>query len=193
MDALYFRVSSDRQTVENQFEDVIQAAERGGVDGRDWNQLRQALANCILAEQRSAGVGPSRPLYRLRPEAADELTRQCVYVEQGKSGRTEGRRPLFERMKRDAVTHKFDRLLVWKVSRLGRDMREVIATVYELADLGIYRNSHQVANGPFPLTPPVGGLACRRSADKIIPNEPREGNEARALRDSRPHRSGRNG
>jgi len=152
MDALYFRVSSDRQTVENQFEDVIQAAERGGVDGRDWNQLRQALANCILAEQRSAGVGPSRPLYRLRPEAAAELTRQCVYVEQGESGRTEGRRPLFERMKRDAVTHKFDRLLVWKVSRLGRDMREVISTVYELDDLGITVIPIKSKTGPITST-----------------------------------------
>jgi DNA-binding transcriptional regulator YiaG len=40
-------------------------------------------------------------------------------------------------MKPDAAMGKFDRLLVWKVSRLGRDMREVISTVYELADLGI--------------------------------------------------------
>jgi len=31
-------------------------------------------------------------------------------------------------MKRDGAARKFDRLLVWKVSRLGRDMREVIAT-----------------------------------------------------------------
>jgi hypothetical protein len=47
------------------------------------------------------------------------------------------RRPLFEQMKRDAALRKFERLLVWKVSRLARDMREVIATVYELADLGV--------------------------------------------------------
>jgi putative DNA-invertase from lambdoid prophage Rac len=47
------------------------------------------------------------------------------------------RRPLFEQMKCDAAVRKFSRLLVWKVSRLGRDMREVIATVYELADLGV--------------------------------------------------------
>ena len=40
-------------------------------------------------------------------------------------------------MKRDAALRKFDRLLVWKVSRLGRDIREVISTVYELSDLGI--------------------------------------------------------
>ena len=40
-------------------------------------------------------------------------------------------------MKRDAAARKFDRLLVWKVSRLGRNMREVIDTVYELADSGV--------------------------------------------------------
>ena len=34
-----------------------------------------------------------------------------------------------------AAARKFDRLLVLKVSRLARDMREVISTVYELADL----------------------------------------------------------
>lgn len=40
----------------------------------------------------------------------------------------------------DVVTdrlRKFERVLVWKVTRLGRDMRDVITTVYELADLGI--------------------------------------------------------
>ncbi len=44
---------------------------------------------------------------------------------------------MFEKMKRDAALRKFDLLLVWKVSRLCRDMREVIATVYELADIGV--------------------------------------------------------
>jgi DNA invertase Pin-like site-specific DNA recombinase len=39
MDALYFRVSCDRQTVENQFEDLIQAAEAGGIDGCDWKAI----------------------------------------------------------------------------------------------------------------------------------------------------------
>jgi len=59
-------------------------------------------------------------------------------VEQGKSGKVGAdRRPLFEQMKRDAALRKFDRLLVWKVPRLGRDMRQVISTVYELADLGV--------------------------------------------------------
>ena len=135
MDALYFRVSSDRQTTENQFQDLLQAAEQGGVDGRDWNEIRCALANCIYEEQRT-GTGACRPVYRLLPEVADVLARQRVYVEQGTSGKARWR-PVFERMKRDAAARKFDRLLVWKVSRLGRDMRQLITTVYELSALGV--------------------------------------------------------
>jgi DNA invertase Pin-like site-specific DNA recombinase len=137
MDALYFRVSSDRQTAQNQFEDLLQIAEKDG-SGRDWDKIRQALADCIYEEQLSGSDGATRAAYRLRAEAAGELAERCVYVEQGRSGkRGTGPRPLFELMKRDAAERRFDRLLVWKVSRLGRDMREVIAAVYELADLGV--------------------------------------------------------
>jgi hypothetical protein len=87
MDALYFRVSSDRQTTENQFDDLLHAAETDGADARDWNQIRHDLSNCVCEEQQpeSAGAGSTR--YRLRPEIANELARQCVYVEQGKSSK----------------------------------------------------------------------------------------------------------
>jgi site-specific DNA recombinase len=69
---------------------------------------------------------------------AERLAKECIYVEQGRSSkRGAQKRPLFERMKRDASQRRFTRLLVWKVGRLGRDMREVISTVYELADLGV--------------------------------------------------------
>jgi putative DNA-invertase from lambdoid prophage Rac len=137
MDALYFRVSSDRQTAQNQFEDLLQIAEKDG-SGRDWDKIRQMLAACIYEEQLNGSDGTTRTVYRLRIDAAGELAEQCVYVEQGKSGRRGARpRPLFERVKHDAAARRFDRLLVWKVSRLGRDMREVISTVHELADLGV--------------------------------------------------------
>jgi putative DNA-invertase from lambdoid prophage Rac len=133
MDALYFRVSTDRQTTENQFEDLLQVAEKDGSE-RDWSSIRSKLSRCIEEEQLCSG----RSVYRVRPEVVVELARDCVYVEQGRSGRAGAkRRPLFEQMKRDAALRKFDRLLVWKVSRLGRDMRQVITTVYELSDLGI--------------------------------------------------------
>src|SRR6516165_2070542 len=137
MDALYFRVSCDRQTIENQFEDLLRAAERDSADGRDWNQIRHALSNCVYEDRATEQVGPRPGRYRLRPEIAAELARQCIYVEQGKSSRAGRWRPMFEKMKRDAAARRFDRLLVWKVSRLGRDMRQLITTVYELADLGV--------------------------------------------------------
>jgi putative DNA-invertase from lambdoid prophage Rac len=52
-------------------------------------------------------------------------------------------------MKRDAAARKFDRLLVWKVSRLGRNMREVIDTVYELADAGVTVHPLKSQTGPI--------------------------------------------
>ena len=52
-------------------------------------------------------------------------------------------------MKRDAALRRFNRLLVWKVTRLGRDMREVISTVYELADLGITILPAKSQTGPI--------------------------------------------
>lgn len=55
-------------------------------------------------------------------------------------------------MKRDAAARKFGRLLVWKVSRFGRDMREVIAAVYELADLGVTVVPIKSQTGPITST-----------------------------------------
>ena len=55
-------------------------------------------------------------------------------------------------MKRDAALRKFDRLLVWKVSRLGRDMRQVIDTVYELADAGVTVIPLKSQTGPITTT-----------------------------------------
>ena len=137
MDALYFRVSTDRQTTENQFEDLLQVAEKDG-SGRDWPEMRQLLSKCICEEHLSSSGNGLRTVYRVHGEVAAQLTRYGVYVEQGRSsGKGSRNRPLFDQMKCDAALRKFDRLLVWKVSRLGRDMREVISTVYELADLGI--------------------------------------------------------
>lgn len=152
MDALYFRVSSDRQTTENQFEDLLQIAEKDGSE-RHWDQIRQTLANCVYEEQRPTSNGGIRTVYRIRPEVAGKLALECIYVEQGRSGKLGSeRRPLFEQMKRDAAGRRFDRLLVWKVSRLGRDMREVISTVYELADLGVTVIPIKSQTGPITST-----------------------------------------
>lgn len=50
MDALYCRVSSDRQTTENQFKDLLEVAEKDGSE-RDWSQIRQEFSTCILETQ----------------------------------------------------------------------------------------------------------------------------------------------
>src|SRR5579859_5153382 len=136
MDALYFLFSSDRQTTENQFDELIAAA-RVGDPARHWERIRAELGRSVVTEARTTRRGVVRTVYRVDEAIARRLAEQCIYVEQGKSGAAGHRRPLFERMRKDATLRKFDRLLVWKVSRLGRDMREVISTVYELADLGI--------------------------------------------------------
>ena len=152
MDGLYFRVSSERQTTENQFDDLLQVAEKDG-SGRGWNQIREALSRCVIEEHRTGTSGTTRTVYRVDAQVAADLARECVYVEQGRSGKIGAHsRPLFEQMKRDAAARKFDRLLVWKVSRLGRDMREVIATVYELADLGVTVVPIKSQTGPISST-----------------------------------------
>ena len=152
MDALYFRVSSERQTTENQFDELLQVAEKDG-SGRDWSRIREALARVVIEEPRPGTNGAARAVYRVDAQVAADLARECVYVEQGRSGKIGARqRPLFEQMKRDAAGRKFDRLLVWKVSRLGRDMREVIAAVYELADLGIAVVPVKSQTGPISST-----------------------------------------
>jgi DNA invertase Pin-like site-specific DNA recombinase len=136
-DALYFRVSSDRQTTENQFDELLAVAHKEGHQ-RDWDSVRANLGRCIITEVRTTRRGVTRTVYRVDGTIAEHLAKECVYVEQGRSSkRGAQKRPLFERMKRDASQGRFSRLLVWKVSRLGRDMREVISTVYELADLGV--------------------------------------------------------
>jgi hypothetical protein len=49
MDGLYFRVSSDRPTAQNQVSDLIELAEKDG-SGRDWSQIREALSRCVISE-----------------------------------------------------------------------------------------------------------------------------------------------
>ena len=79
MDALYFRVSSDRQTSENQFADLLQIAEQDG-SGRDWAEVRRLLSGCVYEEQLPTRGGTTRTVYRVRPELVEQLAHRCVYV-----------------------------------------------------------------------------------------------------------------
>jgi DNA invertase Pin-like site-specific DNA recombinase len=46
-------------------------------------------------------------------------------------------RPVFEQMMADARLHRFDTVLVWKVDRIARSMKQFVDTVLELDRLGI--------------------------------------------------------
>src|SRR5258708_2917583 len=155
IDGLYFRVSSNRQTTENQFADLLSIAEKDASE-RDWTEIRRLLSQVVYTEQKTGSRG-LRTIYRIRPEIVARLADLAVYVEQGISGKVGARRrPVFERMKQDAALRRFDRLLVWKVSRLGRNMREMISTVYELSDAGI--TTIPIKSQPGPLTSSMGRL-----------------------------------
>jgi hypothetical protein len=56
MDGLYFRVSSDRQTTQNQVSDlIIELAKKDG-SGRDWNRIMELISRCVIEER----AGPAR-------------------------------------------------------------------------------------------------------------------------------------
>jgi DNA invertase Pin-like site-specific DNA recombinase len=183
MDALYFRVSTDRQTTQNQFQDLLQVAERDG-SGRNWTQVRDLLSRSIVEEQ-TGPPGSTRTVYRVYPQIVEQLADLSIYVEQGRSSRKGARtRPHFQQLKKDAALRKFDRLLVWKVSRLGRDMREVISTVYELADIGVTVLPIKSQTGP--ITSAMGKLlwaiqACFAEMENEERAEAIKAGQARAI------------
>ena len=157
MDALYFRVSSDRQTTENQFAEVLEYAySRSDTNSAMLKGELIELKACIREIPAPTAANPARTVFKAVDSAVESLAKRCIYIEQGKSSKTGSQRPLFERMKKDAAAGRFSRLLVWKVSRLGRDMREVLNAVYELADLGI--TVVPVKSNTGPITSAMGKL-----------------------------------
>ena len=76
MDALYFRVSSERQTTQNQFDDLLQVAEKDG-SGRDWNRIMEMISRCVIEEHPTGANGTTRTVYRLDVRLAADLAREC--------------------------------------------------------------------------------------------------------------------
>src|SRR5258706_101712 len=83
-DALYFRVSSDRQTTENQFDELLSVAHKDGAE-HDWNLIRSDLGRSIVTEIRTTRRGLTRTVYRVDAAIAERLAKECIYVEQGRS------------------------------------------------------------------------------------------------------------
>lgn len=58
------------------------------------------------------------------------------YLDEGVSG-TKERRPALDRLLSDARRRRFDVLVVWRLDRLGRNLKHLITTLDDLAALGV--------------------------------------------------------
>ena len=76
------------------------------------------------------------------------------YLDDGISG-TKERRPALDRLMVDARRRRFDVLLVWRLDRLGRNLKHLINTLDELASLGVAFTS---LNEGIDTTTPAGKL-----------------------------------
>ena len=60
-----------------------------------------------------------------------------IYADHGKSGLSADKRPGFQRMFRDAMAGKIDKILVKSISRFGRNSLEAETYVHKLKEKGV--------------------------------------------------------
>jgi DNA invertase Pin-like site-specific DNA recombinase len=67
-----------------------------------------------------------------------------IYVDEGMSG-TKGRekRPQFDRLCKDMVRRKFNRILVWDISRLGRSLQHLVEFLDDVQSVNCHLYIHQ--------------------------------------------------
>ena len=63
---------------------------------------------------------------------AREYTIYNIYSDEGISGKNTHKRPEFQQMIADAKTQSFDAILVWKLSRFSRSLKDLLVTVADL-------------------------------------------------------------
>ena len=92
------------------------------------------------------------------------------YIDHGYTG-ANTKRPAFNEMLAEARKKKFDCLLVWKLDRLGRSLRDLITTLDELGHLGIdfisYENQLDTSTPTGKLTFHVIGAVAEFERDII--------------------------
>ena len=77
-----------------------------------------------------------------------------IYREVGLSGKNTNR-PELQRLLEDARHHRFDLVLVWKVDRISRNLKDLMGLIEELRDHGV---EFAAADQQFDTTDPVGLL-----------------------------------
>ncbi|EDO1223660.1 recombinase family protein [Listeria innocua] len=109
---------------------------------------RRAVLYLRVSTQEQATEGYSIPAQRQNGiEQAKRMGYEVVsvYADEGESGKSTKKRLAYQRMMQDAKNHKFDLVIIWKHTRLGRNMLDILHTVDELLqhDIGLYSISEQ--------------------------------------------------
>jgi DNA invertase Pin-like site-specific DNA recombinase len=114
---------------------------RGGARGGDASQETPEVAAgttifSALEEQLGLKLEPKNQLAELRRYAAARGWAAVEHVDRGVSG-AKDRRPALDQLLADARRRRFDVLVVWRLDRLGRNLKRLITLLDELSALGI--------------------------------------------------------
>ena len=90
----------------------------------------------IYARVSTLDQEPENQLFELRAYCAKREWDAVEYVDHGISGAKE-QRPALDSLLRDAKRRRFDVLVVWRLDRLGRNLRHLILLLDELHALGV--------------------------------------------------------
>ena len=94
------------------------------------------LRAAIYARVSTHDQNPDNQLEELRRFAAARGWDAKEYVDHGVSGAKE-RRPALDVMVADAKRRRFDAIVVWRLDRLGRNLKHLITLIDEMSALGI--------------------------------------------------------
>lgn len=94
------------------------------------------MRSAIYARVSTFDQEPENQLAELRRYAEARCWTSEEYVDRGVSG-AKDRRPALDRLLTDARRRRFDVLVVWRLDRLGRNLRHLIVLLEELQALGI--------------------------------------------------------
>jgi DNA invertase Pin-like site-specific DNA recombinase len=90
----------------------------------------------IYARVSTLDQEPENQLAELRRYVGARGWAATEYVDHGVSG-AKDRRPALDHLLKDARRRRFDVLVVWRLDRLGRNLRHLIVTLEELRALGV--------------------------------------------------------
>ena len=100
--AIYGRVSTNEQTVENQINFLQEIVDRNG-----WDLVQ-------------------------------------IYIDKGVSvTKGQDQRPQFDRLCKDMIRRKFNRILVWDISRLGRSLQHLVEFLNDVQSVNCHLYIHQ--------------------------------------------------